>query len=306
MSLQQPYHVSVMLHETVDALQIKSNGIYVDATFGGGGHSKYLLSKLGKEGKLFVFDQDIDAKANVPEGDERIVFINENFRNLQRWLQWYNITEVNGIMADLGVSSHQFDEAARGFSIRFNGPLDMRMDKRNATTAYNILKRYDAAALQLMFQNYGEVTNAKTLAQRIVDLQKHNVPDSIDAFKNSIADLVKGNPNRYFAQVFQALRIEVNQEMEVIKTFIQQAANCLVVGGRLAVITFHSIEDRVVKNGIKDGYEDVNKLNPLLPNPKTWCLKAVNKKPIEPTDIEIKNNSRSRSAKLRIAEKIKL
>jgi 16S rRNA (cytosine1402-N4)-methyltransferase len=306
MRLEQPYHVSVMLHETVDALQIKSNGIYVDATFGGGGHSRYLLSKLGEKGKLFVFDQDVDAKANVPAGDDRMVFINENFKNLQRWLQWYNVTEVDGIMADLGVSSHQFDEASRGFSIRFNGPLDMRMDKRVATTAYDVLKTYDANALQLMFQNYGEVTNAKTLAQRIVSMQHSNITNTIDAFKNSIADLVKGNPNRYFAQVFQALRIEVNKEMDAIKALIQQAATCLCVGGRLSVITFHSIEDRVVKNGIKDGYEDASKHNPLLPTPKTWCLKAVNKKPIEPTNEEIKNNSRSRSAKLRVAEKIKL
>ncbi len=306
MNLEQPYHVSVMLHETVDALQIKSNGIYVDATFGGGGHSKYLLSKLGKEGKLFVFDQDVDAKTNVPTNDDRVVFINENFKNLQRWLQWYNVSEVDGIMADLGVSSHQFDEASRGFSIRFNGPLDMRMDKRIATTAYDVLKTYDAAALQLMFQNYGEVTNAKTLALRIVDMQRNNITNTIDAFKNSIADLVKGNPNRYFAQVFQALRIEVNKEMDAIKALIQQAATCLCVGGRLSVITFHSIEDRVVKNGIKDGYEDISKHNPLLPTPKTWCLKAVNKKPIEPTEVEIKNNNRSRSAKLRVAEKIEL
>lgn len=306
MNDDQVYHVSVLLDETVDALNVKPNGVYVDATFGGGGHSKFLLSKLDKNGKLFVFDQDIAAKANLPKGDERVVFINENFKHLQRWLKWYDVQEVDGIMADLGVSSYQFDEPSRGFSIRFDGPLDMRMDQRIETTAFDILKNYDAAQLQLIFQNYGEVTNAKTLAQTIVDFQKTNMPTTIEQFKNVIGNLVKGNPNRYFAQVFQALRIEVNKEMDVIQELIVQAANCLKVGGRLAVITFHSVEDRMVKNGIRDGYEDKTLQNPLLSSPKTWPLKSVIKKPIEPTAAEQKRNARSRSAKLRVAEKIEL
>jgi 16S rRNA (cytosine1402-N4)-methyltransferase len=298
------YHVPIMLHETVDALNIKEDGIYVDATFGGGGHSKYLLSKLGKNGKLFVFDQDADAQQNVPN-DERVVFIHQNFSHLQRWLKWYNITEVDGIMADLGVSSHQFNEGERGFSIRFDGPLDMRMDRRTETKASDIIKNYNAAQLQEIFQIYGEVTNAKTLAQHLVALQ-HTDIKTIEQFKASLSSFVKGNPNRYFAQVFQALRIEVNKEMDAAKQLVLQAAQCLKIGGRLSILTFHSVEDRVIKLGVKDGYEDKENQHPLFNTPKTWPLKAVNKKPLEPSQDEQKINSRSRSAKLRIAEKIDL
>jgi 16S rRNA (cytosine1402-N4)-methyltransferase len=298
------YHIPVMLHETVDALNIVPNGTYVDATFGGGGHSKYLLSKLNSDGRLFVFDQDEDAKRNMPN-DDRVTFIHQNFCHLSRWLKWYNIEAVDGIIADLGVSSHQFDEADRGFSIRFGGPLDMRMDVRSETSAKDIIKFYDAAKLQHMFQEFGEVTNAKTLALHLVALQ-HTTIETIEQFKAAISTLVKGNPNKYFAQVFQALRIEVNKEMEAAKQLILQSAASLKVGGRLAIISFHSVEDRVIKLGIKDGYEDKENQHPLFNTPKTWSLKAVNKKPIEPTDEEQKINSRSRSAKLRIAEKIAL
>lgn len=298
------YHVPIMLYETVDALIINENGTYVDATFGGGGHSKYLLSKLGKKGRLFVFDHDEDAKKNAPK-DERVTFIHQNFSNLQRWLKWYKIIEVDGIMADLGVSSHQFNEASRGFSIRYNGPLDMRMDVRTAQTAADIIKNYNAAQLQLIFQTYGEVTNAKTLAQHLVSLQHTNI-NTISMFKAAISQFAKGNPMRYYAQVFQALRIAVNNEMEAAKQLILQAAACLKIGGRLSIISFHSVEDGIIKQGIKNGFENIENLHPLLNTPKTWPLKAVNKKPIVPTINEQKENTRSRSAKLRIAEKIAL
>jgi 16S rRNA (cytosine1402-N4)-methyltransferase len=298
------YHVPIMLKETVDALEIKDNGIYVDATFGGGGHSKYLLSKLGPKAKLFVFDQDEDAKSNLPN-DDRVTFIHQNFSHLQRWLKWYNVEHVNGIIADLGVSSHQLNQASRGFSTRFDGPLDMRMDRRLPITAETILKTYDANQLQQIFQIYGEVTNAKTLAIHLQGLQHTNL-STINSFKAVLAPFAKGNPMRYYAQVFQALRIEVNQEMEAAKQLVLQAAQCLTIGGRLSIISFHSVEDRVIKLGIKDGYHDASKDHPLLSVPNRGPLKAVNKKPSEPTKQEQIENSRSRSAKLRIAEKIDL
>jgi 16S rRNA (cytosine1402-N4)-methyltransferase len=303
MDAAQHYHTSVLLQESINALAIQPNGVYVDVTFGGGGHSKEILKHLGANGKLFVFDQDVAAKANLPANEPRITFIHENFSGLQRWLKFYNVTEVNGILADLGVSSHQFDVGERGFSIRFDGPLDMRMDTRQPITAHEVLSTYNAQALQTLFQNYGEVTNAKTLAHAIVQLQSNGVPNTIYAFKAAISTLVKGNPQRYFAQVFQALRIEVNKEMQVIEALITQAAQVMAVGGRLAIISFHSVEDRLVKQFLKNGPATQNE-HPLISVPKTWPLQAVHKKPIEPSETELKNNSRSRSAKLRVAEKI--
>lgn len=294
------YHVPVMLQETIDALDIKPNGIYVDCTFGGGGHSKAILNKLGPQGKLVAFDQDADAAANIPS-DPRIVFVPENFRHIQRFLRLHGLLPVDGIMADLGVSSHQFDEAERGFSFRFDAELDMRMDRRQTTTAAHILNNYDATALQEMFSAYGEVTNAKTLAAAIV-VKRSNAPfHAIKDLLQVLSPLSKGNPNRYYAQVFQALRIEVNNELGVLKEWLEQLPEVLKVGGRVAVITFHSLEDRLVKVFFRDGGFVIN-VDPVYGARSASPFTLITKKPIEASVQEIKRNDRSRSARLRVAE----
>lgn len=299
----QDYHVPVLLSETLEALNIQPGGIYVDCTFGGGGHSKALLSRLGPAGKLVVFDQDADARKNLPD-DERLVFVSHNFRHLQRFLRLEQVTAVDGIMADLGVSSHQFDEAERGFSTRFNAALDMRMDQRQALTAYEVVSTYTEQRLHKLFEQYGEVTNAKTLARKIVQVRNTASLKTIDGFKNAVRDIVKGNPNKYFAQVFQALRIEVNDELGALKEMLQQVPNLLKPGGRVAIITFHSLEDRLVKNFFRRGSFDEPEENPFINTPSLSELKLITKKPIGPTAEEMKRNPRSRSAKLRVAEKI--
>lgn len=243
----QDYHIPVLLSETLEGLNIQPDGIYVDCTFGGGGHSRAILSRLGANGKLVAFDQDDDAKKNLPD-DERLVFVSHNFRHLQRFLRLEQITAVDGIMADLGVSSHQFDEAERGFSTRFNADLDMRMDQRQALTAFDVVNTYTEQQLHKLFELYGEVTNSKTLARKIVQVRNTASLKTIDGFKNAVRDIVKGNPNKYFAQVFQALRIEVNDELGALKEMLEQIPNLLKPGGRVAIITFHSLEDRLVKN----------------------------------------------------------
>jgi 16S rRNA (cytosine1402-N4)-methyltransferase len=300
---QDFYHIPVLLNEVVEGLHIQPNGVYVDCTFGGGGHSKAILEKLNEQGKLIAFDQDPDAKKNALINDKRFLFIPENFRHLQRFLKWHQIFEVNGILADLGVSSHQINEASRGFSTRFNGPLDMRMNPNLPRTAATILNTYDAQQLQQMFQNYGEVTNAKTLSHYIVQHRTPTSFHSVDSFKALIAPVVKGNPHKYFAQVFQALRIEVNDEMGALKELLQQAVSILKTGGRIAVITFHSIEDRIVKHFFKSEQFEPTHEN-VFQQPKKPSLKTITKKPITPSKEEVKQNPRSRSAKLRIAEKI--
>jgi 16S rRNA (cytosine1402-N4)-methyltransferase len=297
------YHVPVLLHEVVEGLLVKADGVYVDCTFGGGGHSKAILAKLGEEGRLIVFDQDEDAKKNVP-ADERITFIPHNFRHLQRFLRLHNIHAADGIMADLGVSSHQFDEAERGFSTRFNAALDMRMDQRQTLTAFDVVNTYSEQQLHKMFEQYGEVTNAKTLARKIVEARNSTPLQTIDAFKNALREIVKGNPNKYFAQVFQALRIEVNDELGALKEMLQQTPKLLKPGGRVAIITFHSLEDRLVKNYFRRGTFDEPETNPFVNVEPVNELKVITKKPILPTEKEIKENPRSRSAKLRIAEKV--
>jgi 16S rRNA (cytosine1402-N4)-methyltransferase len=297
------YHVPVLLLESVEGLSIKENGIYVDCTFGGGGHSKEILKKLGSNGRLFVFDQDMDAKANLPN-DERVEFVPQNFRHIQRFLRLLGVQKVDGILADLGVSSHQFDEAERGFSIRFDADLDMRMDKRQELTAAKILAKYDEQALHKLFEKYGEVSNSKTLARTIVAKRNHMQMQTINQFKQAIREVVMGNPNKYLAKVFQAIRIEVNDEMGALKDLLEQTLNLLNPGGRIAIITFHSLEDRMVKNFFKTGSmeevqaDDVFGIKPKSP------LKIITKKPIEATTEELKRNNRSRSAGLRIAEKI--
>lgn len=300
--MNEEYHIPVLYNETLEGLEIKPDGVYVDCTFGGGGHSRGILAQLGEKGRLVVFDQDADAQRNVPD-DDRVVFVPHNFRHLQRFLRLHKYTQVDGILADLGVSSHQFDEGARGFSIRFDGPLDMRMDQRQGLTAADILKTYSQQQLHKLFEQYGEVSNSKTLAAHLVQARQQTVFSGIDAFRAMLHPVVKGNPNKYLAQVFQALRMEVNDEMGALKELLQQSAAVLKPGGRIAVITFHSIEDRLVKNFLKQGsFEEVAE-HPFLSEKREEVFKIITKKPITATEEELKRNSRSRSAKLRIAEK---
>ena len=296
------YHIPVLLNEVIEGLAIKPNGIYVDCTFGGGGHSKVILSLLNKEGKLIVFDQDEDAKANVPN-DDRVLFIPQNFMHIQRFLRLHKVSRVDGILADLGVSSHQFDEAERGFSIRFDANLDMRMDKRQTLTAASVLKNFTEVQLHKMFEKFGEVTNAKTLAKTIIE-QRTIVPiKTIAEFKKAIHTAVKGNPQKYLAQVFQALRIQVNSELEVLQNLLQQIPSILKPQGRAAIITFHSLEDRIVKKFFKTGSITEGEEDDVYGTKPNNPLTIITKKPITASTEELKQNARSRSAKLRVAEK---
>ena len=298
------YHVPVLLQEAVDGLQVEAEGIYVDCTFGGGGHSREILRRMGSEGKLIAFDQDADARRNLPE-DDRIIFVPHNFRHLQRFLRLHKIQSVDGILADLGVSSHQFNEGERGFSTRSDEAApDMRMDQRQELTAQTILSDYSEQRLHKLFEQYGEVTNAKTLAKTIVDARRTTPFKTIADFKNAVHDVVKGNPNKYFAQVFQALRIEVNDEMGALKEMLQQVPEVLNEGGRIAVITFHSIEDRIVKVFFKEGSFEERDEYDVYGGGRKSELKVITKKPVVPSEKEIRTNPRSRSAKLRIAERI--
>ena len=298
------YHIPVLLEETIVGLNIKPDGIYVDCTFGGGGHAKAILSRLSSKGRLVAFDQDVDAKNNIPE-DDRILFIPHNFRHVKRFLQLNGIMEVDGVLADLGVSSHQLNEATRGFSTRFDGAFDMRMDQRQQKRAFDIVSNYSEQQLQKIFEIYGEVTNAKTLARRIVEVRNTMSMETIEGFKSAVSGVVKGNPNKYFAQVFQALRIEVNEELDALKELLVQLPFMLKKGGRAAIITFHSLEDRLVKVFFRDGgFEVAEDNNPFSTEEKLKSpFKLVNKKPIEASNEEVKANPRSRSAKLRVAEK---
>jgi 16S rRNA (cytosine1402-N4)-methyltransferase len=298
------YHIPVLLSEAMDGLNIRANGVYVDCTFGGGGHSTEILAHLNSEGRLYGFDQDADARKNsLP--DERFVFIPHNFRHLQRFLRLHNVTVVDGILADLGVSSHQFDEPGRGFSTRADADLDMRMDKRQSLKAETILNSYSEKKLQDMFSLYGEVTNAKTLARNIVSLRTKSAFRSISGFKQALADLVKGNPNRWFAQVFQALRIEVNDEIGALRELLEQSAAILKTGGRIAIISFHSLEDRIVKQFFRNGhFEEKDEQDPFGSSASSTPFRMLTKKPIGPSEKELSLNPRARSAKLRIAEKI--
>ena len=297
------YHVPVLLQETIDGLNIKPDGVYVDCTFGGGGHSAAILKQLNENGRLYVFDQDGDAALNVPD-DQRVIFIQQNFRHIQRFLRLQNVLKVDGILADLGVSSHQFDEADRGFSIRFNADMDMRMDRRQATTAFDIVQNYPELKLHKLFEQYGEVTNSKTLANKIVTVRRAVSLKTIDGFKNALRDVVKGNPNKYFAQVFQALRMEVNEEVQVLKEMLEQSVLLLNEGGRIAIITFHSIEDRVVKNFFKQGTFEELEDNPFINTKKEDVFKVITRKPVTASEEELRRNTRSRSAKLRVAERV--
>ena len=298
---QACYHVPVLLNEVIEGLHIIPAGIYVDCTFGGGGHSKAILQHLDAGGKLYVFDQDADAKQNVP-ADDRVVFIPQNFRHLQRFLKLHKVTAVDGLLADLGVSSHQFDEAGRGFSTRFDAALDMRMDQRSAVTAAGIIKDFTEQQLHKLFEQFGEVTNAKTLARTIVHQRAVAPIRTINEFKLAVKDAVKGNPQKYFAQVFQALRIQVNEELQVLQELLQQIPHVLKPGGRAAIITFHSLEDRLVKNFFKNGSFDEPVADDVFGTRPVSPLRVITKKPVTASGEELKRNTRSRSAKLRVAE----
>jgi len=300
----EAYHLPVLLEEALDGLSIQPDGVYVDCTFGGGGHSRGILGRLGPKGRLFVFDQDSDARRNLPD-DKRITFLPHNFRHLGRFLRLHEVAAVDGILADLGVSSHQFDQAERGFSFRFEGDLDMRMDQRQTTTAFDIVNTYSEQQLHKLFEQYGEVTNSKTLARAIVQLRRSVSLKTISNFKTALNGLVKGNPNKYFSQVFQALRIEVNDELGALKEMLQQAPGLLVSGGRIAIITFHSLEDRLVKNFLKKGsFDDEEVSDPFGQSATAPLLKVITKKPVTATENELRKNPRSRSAKLRVGERL--
>ena len=302
-SSPETYHTPVLLPEALDGLTIQPDGTYVDCTFGGGGHSRAILGKLSQKGKLIAFDQDNDARQNLPD-DPRILFVPHNFRHLERFLRLHQAIPVDGILADLGVSSHQFDQAERGFSIRYDSDLDMRMDKRQTLTASDVLNTRTEQQLHKLFEQYGEVTNARTLARSIVELRRAVSLKTIQSFKTALGGVVKGNPNKYFAQVFQALRIEVNDEMGALQEMLQQAPGVLRTGGRLVIITFHSLEDRVVKNFFKKGSFEEEQSDAFGRSTVHPSLKTITKKPVVPGQSELKKNPRSRSAKLRVAEKL--
>lgn len=296
------YHNPVLLKECINGLNIDPGGIYVDATFGGGGHSRSILEYL-TTGKLFAFDQDEDAPADIIQ-DEKFIFIRQNFRYLTNFLKLYNAIPVNGILADLGVSSHQLDTAERGFSTRLNGAMDMRMNKNQNLTAAEVINSYPEEKLVSVFSVYGEINNSKKLAHTILNQRTKKKILSIEEFRAAIRDcVIKGKENKYYARVFQALRIEVNDELGALKDFLKQSIDALINGGRIVVISYHSLEDRLVKNFFKSGnfkglIEKDFYGNPLVP------YKIVNSKAITPSQDEISKNSRARSAKLRIAEKI--
>lgn len=298
------YHKPVLLKECIDGLNINPSGIYVDVTYGGGGHSKEILKHL-TTGRLYAFDQDEDAGKNKVN-DDRLTLIPQNFKYLKNFLKMYGAIPVDGILADLGVSSHQFDEAERGFSIRFDAELDMRMDRKSKLTAAKVLNTYSEEDLKRVFKTYGEVENSGRLAFVIAQARSENEIKTSEQLKRIIEKCVKkGRENKYYAQVFQALRIEVNNEVEVLKDLLLQSIEVLKPGGRLVVISYHSLEDRLVKNIIRSGKFEGEVEKDFFGN-KLAPLEAITRKAIVPTLEELEENSRARSAKLRIAEKVKI
>ncbi len=297
------YHDPVMLFESVDGLKIDPNGIYVDVTFGGGGHSKEILKRLGDNGKLFAFDQDKDALENSID-DERFTLINENFRYIKRFLRFYGLTKVDGILADLGVSSHQFDEAERGFSTRFDADLDMRMNQGDELSAYHVVNKYEEEKLSSVLFQYGDLRNSRALAKEIVNARRNEEIKTSFRLKEVLQRfLPKAKEHKILAQIFQAIRIEVNQEIEVLKEFLIQTPELLKEEGRLSVISYHSLEDRLVKRFIQNGKFEGEPERDFYGNINV-PLKKVGKL-IVPSTEEIKKNNRARSGKLRIAEKKK-
>ncbi|HAQ20711.1 MAG TPA: 16S rRNA (cytosine(1402)-N(4))-methyltransferase [Prolixibacteraceae bacterium] len=299
--MEREYHVPVLLNESVNGLEINANGDYVDVTFGGGGHSREIFSRL-KSGRLFAFDQDEDAAANIIH-DERFFFIRHNFKYIRNFLKYYEVEQVDGILADLGVSSHDFDVAGRGFSFRFDGDLDMRMNRDSVQTAADIVNSYSEDQLRTVFREFGEIDNAGRLAKQLVSARNIKPVKTIEQFRAAIAPCVpRLQESKYLAKVFQALRIETNHEMDVLHDFLEQSIELLKPGGRLVIITYHSLEDRMVKNFIKSGDLSGNQEKDFFGNVES-PLTAINRKVIVPSEEEIKRNPRARSAKLRIAEK---
>jgi len=295
------YHNAVLLEETVEGLNISEDGVYVDVTFGGGGHSKEILKHLGKKGKLFAFDQDQDALANTID-DDRFTLINENFRYLKRFLRFYGVTEVDGILADFGVSSHQFDIAERGFSTRYEANLDMRMNQQNEFSAYHVINEYGEEKLRQVFWQYGELRQAPLMARVIVEARRIGPIKTSEQFKEILKRFLQHKKeNKVLAQIYQAIRIEVNQEIEVLKEFLLQVPEVLKKGARLSVISYHSLEDRLVKRFIRNGLFEGEPERDVFGNFEVPLKKVGNL--IVPSLQEIKENNRARSAKLRIAEK---
>ena len=307
----ETYHVPVLLEESVGGLDIKPDGIYVDVTFGGGGHSREILRHLGPQGRLFGFDQDEDAERNIVD-DERFTFVRSNFRYLRNWMRYYGVEQIDGLLADLGVSSHHFDDETRGFSFRFDAPLDMRMNKRSGMTAADILNDYSEEQLADIFYLYGELKNARRIAATIVKarvgkpivttndlLQVLGISDA-----NGQSSMVNGQWKKDAAKLFQALRIEVNHEMDALKEMLSAARDLLKAGGRLSVITYHSLEDRMVKNMMRAGNLEGKVVQDFF-GCTASPFRQIGGKVIVPSDDEQQQNPRSRSAKLRIAEKVK-
>ena len=298
------YHDPVLLTESVDALNIVADGIYVDVTFGGGGHSREILKRLGPKGRLIGFDQDEDAQRNQIR-DSRFVLVRHNYRYVRQFLRYYEVLPVNGLLADLGISSYQIDEASKGFSIRFNAPLDMRMNRESDLTAARVLNEYPETQLLKVLSEYGEVRNARSLVRLILELRKEKKFDEIEDFKSRIAPCVdRQYESQYYAKVFQALRIEVNDELGALKELLMRSAEILKPGGRLVVIAYHSLEDRLVKNFIARGKFEGETEKDLFGNALEVPFRAITKKPLEASPEEIARNPRARSAKLRIAERI--
>ena len=296
------YHDAVLLNESVNGLNINPDGIYVDVTFGGGGHSKEILKHL-KGGKLFAFDQDTNANDNIIK-KENFKLLNTNFRNIKNFLRIEGVSEIDGLLADLGVSSHQFDVSKRGFSTRFSGPLDMRMNLNAELDAKHIINNYSQEELANIFFEYGELRKSRKIAKAIVSVRKENQILTTDQLLDCIQHLsIERKRNQFFSRVFQAIRIQVNDEIQALKEMLNATTDLLKVGGRLSVISYHSLEDRLVKNLIKKGNTEGNLKKDFYGNPQK-CFKEISKKVIVPSEKEIKNNPRARSAKLRIAEKV--
>lgn len=296
------YHNPVLLHETVDGLNIKPDGVYVDVTFGGGGHSKEILSRLGPNGKLYAFDQDVDAQANALN-DNRFTLIDQNFRFIKRFLRFHNIREVDGILADLGVSSHQFDVAERGFSTRFDAGLDMRMNQKDELDAYKVVNTYDEANLRRVFLDYGELKNAPAIARVLLEARDLEPIANTEQLKTVLSRFLPAHKsNKILAQIYQAIRIEVNQEMDALREFLEQSLEILKPQGRLSVISYHSLEDRLVKRFVKNGMFEGEPERDFFGN-FSVPFKTIEKL-IVPSPEEIRINNRARSAKLRVAEKL--
>ena len=299
----ETYHVPVLLKESVDGLDIKPDGVYIDVTFGGGGHSKEILTRLSKKGHLYSFDQDADAEKNIVN-DGRFTFVRSNFRYIKNWMRYYGVEHIDGLLADLGVSSHHFDDESRGFSFRYDAPLDMRMNKRAGQTAADILNDYDEEQIADILYIYGELKNARKIASTIVKSRQSKRIDTTGDLLNLVTSLfAKEREKKEIAKLFQALRIEVNREMDALKEMLNGAKDLLCEGGRLSVITYHSLEDRIVKNFIKAGNAEGKVTQDFFGRIEA-PFKAVNNKIIVPDESEQESNPRSRSAKLRIAEKL--